>query len=469
MKNIFLLVSLNLLLVSCTHQPARMITPERSTANTGLFFESDFKELALITDFEKVFSQAESENPEKVTGIFRYQINEKIWQIPVEVSVRGNTSRYDCKFKKLALDFKKSLAVGTPLEGLTKLRLNTHCDEKDGYTEMGRVTGKRGPLRESVVYDLQKAMDLPSFLKKSAQINYYQTGQEKLLTKQSVLFLESKKNMSQRLNAEIQEEEDVADQEVAVDELQQKHRARQTLKALLFNVMIGNNDFSLQLKDLNGQRHYNMIAPPPSGLWNMLLIKYASGEIAVSPTDFDVANAVRQTAFMSFPSTKTVSQCTQPICESQFADLQKWRAFFSAADFAHVQQEFEQRKDNMLRLIQNSSELNAQEKAFLQAQIQSFLVTLKSHLRTPVLLTATPLYYDKDLKNACGQESPTDKYVIKTVPGMPVKIIETQGNAVKIWLLDTRDRSLNHPDTSQNCADNPMWIPRQSVITSEWP
>ncbi|MFN7904370.1 MAG: hypothetical protein ACK5P5_04245, partial [Pseudobdellovibrionaceae bacterium] len=105
----------------------------------------------LETDFTSLFAENASEegNEKVMPGIFRFQIGEQQWIYPVEVSVRGNSSKHDCSFKKLSLKIGKK--ADGPLAGISKLRLNTHCSDQPGYTEMGRITGPAGPIREGAV------------------------------------------------------------------------------------------------------------------------------------------------------------------------------------------------------------------------------------------------------------------------------------------------------------------------------
>lgn len=99
--------------------------------------------------------------------------------LDLRVYIRGESSKNDCPFPKLKLDFSgKDQLKKTPFKGHGKLRLNTHCGPGDASARsgMGRVMNGVGPVREELTYRLIRGMGIPTYLTRVAQIHYTDTG-----------------------------------------------------------------------------------------------------------------------------------------------------------------------------------------------------------------------------------------------------------------------------------------------------
>ncbi|MFN7904284.1 MAG: hypothetical protein ACK5P5_03785, partial [Pseudobdellovibrionaceae bacterium] len=354
-----------------------------------------------------------------------------------------------------------------PLAGISKLRLNTHCSDQPGYTEMGRITGPAGPIREGAVYDWMRVMGFSTYLSKTASITYKDSSSQRL-TESFVLFLESKKDLGRRLGGKALEEEDLEDQVVFLDRLTETSRNEQTLKALLFNALIGNIDYSLQLTDLEGERHYNPISPP-SGMWNMVAVDYDSA-ISIVPTDFDVSGIVVQRPEFSDEITKAISGCPTIRCEFPFSHIQKWRSFFTASIFASVARDYQNKEADLKSALEQNRNLGTNEKIYFQQNLEAFLEVLNRRVSVPVITASTNTFKDPDLKTVCGKENPEEGYDIKAPAGLPVKVLRTNAKSKQVLLLDTRDRVLNHPDGvgSGSCGGN-VFLPTNVPISTAWP
>ena len=428
------------------------------------FFLKPLQNVSLETDFTALFSDSSPELKELVLpGTFRFELGGDQWTYKVEVSVRGNTSKYDCSFKKLALKVDKK-SKG-PLEGTSKLRINTHCsDNMQGYTEMGRVAGPAGPVREGAVYDWMRVLGLSTFLSTVTPITYKDLS-NKQTTQSFALILESKKDLGLRLGGKALEEEDLEDQEAFLDRASVIAKSNVTLKGLLFNALVGNADFSLQLKDLEGERHYNPITPP-SGMWNMLALVYAN-TINIVPTDFDVSGVVVQKQVSSDPIIKRISGCLTGLCEFQFSHLQKWRSFFSPSLFATASREMESKIAELKEVVAQNKYLNPVEKKYFSESVDSFVDVLRMHNNVPVITNSTRVFLDAEMQIICGMENVEDGYVITAPAGLPVKLLATHSKSIKVLLLDTRDGVLINPGGGS--CDGEVFLPKETSITADWP
>jgi hypothetical protein len=453
-------------LFSATHiLGAILLFFQSYTHASGDFFSKTLQKVRLDSDFSTLFREDFLEAKGfSLPGVLHLQVEGQEWEYDVEVSVRGNTSKYDCSFKKLSLKVDKK-AKG-PLVGVSKVRINTHCsDNRSGYTDMGRVAGPTGPIREGAVYDWMRALNLPTYLSVVTPIIYTDTGTKKI-TQSFALVLESKKDLEYRLQGtKVFEEEDIEDQEAFLDRASEIAKNKTTIKGLLFNAMIGNADFSLQLKDFKGERHYNPITPP-SGMWNMLALDDTKS-IRFVPTDFDVSGAVVQKQTLSDPVIKAISGCQTGFCEFQFSQIQKWRSFFSKAEFALAAQEIQAKSAALKSVINENSNLSLEEKEFFIEYANTFLNLLREYSTIPVITKATRLFLDSELKTACGMENADDGYVINAPAGLPIQLVAKHSKSIQVLLLDTRDGVLSNPDGGS--CDGEVFLPKEMLISNDWP
>lgn len=99
--------------------------------------------------------------------------------LDLRVYVRGESSKNDCPFPKLKIDFTdKEQLKKTPFKGHGKFRLNTHCGPGDASarSQMGRVMNGVGPVREELTYRLIRAAGIPTYRTRVLSIRYDDTA-----------------------------------------------------------------------------------------------------------------------------------------------------------------------------------------------------------------------------------------------------------------------------------------------------
>ncbi len=104
--------------------------------------------------------------------------------VDLRVFVRGESSKDDCPFTKLKLDFDdKDQLKNTPFKGHGKMRLNTHCGPGDASARsgMGRVFNGVGPVREELTYRLVRAASIPTYGTRVVAIHYDDTADKSQL------------------------------------------------------------------------------------------------------------------------------------------------------------------------------------------------------------------------------------------------------------------------------------------------
>ena len=192
--------------------------------------------------------------------------------LDVKVRQRGNYRRQRdiCKFPPLRLNFGKKSVKGTVFEGQDKLKLVTHCGDRDSF--------EQNVFKEYLAYRILSLFTEESFRVRLLEITYEDTA-GKRSTKRHGFVIEDVDAMAKRLGAK-----HVKPPEVEGDQLAQPAA---TVVAV-YQYFIGNTDYSLiRAKDGDTCCH------------NVKLIQYAADVFTAVPYDYDMAGIV--SAAYAFP------------------------------------------------------------------------------------------------------------------------------------------------------------------------
>jgi hypothetical protein len=469
-------------------------------AAEGNFFSNAVNNIELSFDDTELFANVAEGGPEEfaVPGSMAWIENGVPKSIAVEVRVRGQTSREDCTFPKIEVDYKKAAVVGTMFEGLSKIRLNTHCGEPSEemtHTEIGRVLGEVGPTREAVAYQLLEVLELNSFRTKLIDVRYNLSSSRVLQRK--ALALESKKNMLKRLGPgtlfkqlpgdsgefDIDGENPFAALENWTEELLNRAPRDHLLRVVLFHALIGNGDYSVGIKDLLGLDRHFMITPI-SPFWNTPLFLNPQLESELLPADFDVALATTQPGVEGFePDWMKLAGCANYYCIYQFISVQKWRSFFTREAFAEALNFFKSKRSELAKVIKKQTHLTSDEKKIFNQHLDGLIQNIENMYSFKVIASnGIKVYENPDIVStpACGDEDPESKFGLELPVGTPVFEVEPTAaeksalsklkkKAIKVRAIEVRDRSMWTPDTYKNCIENEVWIDADALITAAWP
>ena len=101
----------------------------------------------------------------------------------VKITTRGHTSlrESECSFPKLKLDFAGSRVEGTLFDGVSALKIGTHCSDKPDAPggKYGRWPNEKTAHREAFVYRLLETMAIPSLKARPARLTYVESGSGK--------------------------------------------------------------------------------------------------------------------------------------------------------------------------------------------------------------------------------------------------------------------------------------------------
>jgi hypothetical protein len=150
--------------------------------------------------------------------------------IPVQLGTRGNLrlNRRTCAFVPLRVDFPKQEAKGTVFERQGSLKLVTHCQNDDDHDQ--RVLG------EALAYRIANTLTPASFRVRLARATYLEASSGKTVATRWAMFIEDADDVARRMLGRIAPIEKKVFSDIHL---------RSLLRLSVFQVMIGNTDYSI--------------------------------------------------------------------------------------------------------------------------------------------------------------------------------------------------------------------------------
>lgn len=254
----------------------------------------------------------------------------------MEVRTRGRfrLNDYVCSFPPLRLDFPSDAVVGSALEGLDKVKLVTHCQDKDPY--------EQNVLEEYLAYRIYGLLTEVGFRVQLALITYRDiTGEEDDVSHVAFL-IEDEEALAQRLSGEILE----------VEQANPNHFVpRQAGLMYLFQYLIGNTDWSIV------QSH------------NVKNLRIGGGYYPI-PFDFDFSGFVD--ASYAGPSPLLTRWITK------VRDRHFWGICSDEIDYPALFSHFNQQREAILELIRNQAGLKAWNRQLATRYVESFYAIINS-------------------------------------------------------------------------------------------
>ena len=372
------------------------------------------------------------------------------------LSVRGNTSRRECPFPKLKLEFDHR-SEGGPFARLHTVRIGTHCGDVPGEqltADFGRLPNEHSPWREGLVYRMLHAAGVLTSRARPARITYIDTSANGTIVpsplSRNALIVEDDDDLKQRLDATARIEP--ADFTSARD----LFNAADTARVAFGEAMIGNFDWCLQLTP---DDHYRCDARKK--LWNVVALRVGNGALPVLQ-DFDLAGTVtgRHIWFdRVFPRRFTDS----PIDTEVIAQVQRTRSLFPRALLDATRQAFLSRRADVERAIA-TAKVDAHGAGLARAYAGAFynaIGTDRDFYRPVVARAGVRIFTTADgATQACGTG--------ETVPiGTPFQELRRDADRAQVQLLDVMWRWAP-PTECEPVHAHPVWIDASS-ISSDYP
>lgn len=285
-------------LTGCEPDPGQGPAPDPDTADEGgaipkLYQADTVLKLDLSAPFTLINQFGSFDEFDGVLGV-----NGK--KIAVKVTSRGNTSRFECSFRKLEVSIvDEASTMGTAFDGVGSFKIGTHCApqslvigeelEEGSLTQLGRLVSDVAPLRERFLYEIYEQLTPFSHLTRRASIRYHDTApgaSTKAITRPAFL-LERFKHVRKRHGGV-----ELAPEQVAThDDVDADHLALD----FLYQILILNTDWQVGDLVLTGKAETGEGGlEGPRNLWNhhAMELPETAGKPGLRipvPNDFDIA------------------------------------------------------------------------------------------------------------------------------------------------------------------------------------
>jgi len=196
----------------------------------SLFTSNELLEFKLEANWDELNGDRDQESPERAGQVLWTNSEGQEVVIPIQVKTRGifRLQRSTCAFPPLRLDFPSEGTEGTVFQGQDKIKLVTHCRDRDDY--------EQNVLEEYLAYRIYNLLTDISFRVRPARITYVDSrGKDDPVTRMAFL-IEEDEAMAARLNGMILEVPSAPQSQFQQD---------QASLMYLFQFMIGNTDWSM--------------------------------------------------------------------------------------------------------------------------------------------------------------------------------------------------------------------------------
>jgi len=157
-------------------------------------------EFEIKTDFEKLFSTEESDQP-RIEGTLSYNQNQNKIELPVSIKTRGKSRFAFCKYKPMDIKFTSTID-STIFNGLKKFYLTTHCGNMDGDQWIFKGSAyehKNRLLSEYYIYSMLEELETTTNSVSLCRIKYIDKNDE-LLAEEFGFIIEPYSNVAKRCN-----------------------------------------------------------------------------------------------------------------------------------------------------------------------------------------------------------------------------------------------------------------------------
>jgi hypothetical protein len=326
----------------------------------------------------------------------------------IEVRLRGQTSLSECSFPKMKIRFTEDVR-GTVFDGLaagpdhaSTLKIGTHCRTEATPSELGRVVGDRGPVREAFAYAALAVLGVPTHKVRLAAVTYVDTTNVPRRELHSAFLLEDDDTLVERYGA-AQLFEDDDEVEVRVDRIGSGHLARH----MLGEDLVGNWDWFIDRGVMGFSLHNVQLARRTSDRGVLdIVVAHDLDLSSVVTARFDAASVDR--LFVPGYHEADGAALRQAVRNVQATRVRD--ASFTDSGLEGVAAGFRRRRDALAGLVERWP-FDAESRALARAHVDAFYRALE-----PALL-ARPASAREIRPDGCGGA---------VAAGTPVTILETR-------------------------------------------
>ena len=327
------------LLLSCIALATIFSSATAQDQELGMLFQaSNPIHIQLSMDMRAVLRDV-GDKPSKHRAVLSYTSDDgDTLKFPLKIRPRGHFRKdpMNCNFPPLLLDFAKTTLKGTVFEGQNKIKLVTHCNNRNDLYE-------QNVLEEYLAYKMYNLLTEESFKVRLVKITYIDNAGRRDPIEKVGFLIEDEKQMALRNHCEIMDSKFV----------HQERTERHKITVLsVFQYMIGNTDWSTRSE---------------TGPHNIVLIRQKSGAIPVAvPYDFDWSGMVNSP--YAIPS---------PILNIDNVRTRLFRGYCrSENEFQAAFDAFLQLKEDLYRTCREVPYLDPKQLSDIEKYIDDFFETL---------------------------------------------------------------------------------------------
>jgi hypothetical protein len=379
-----------------------------------------------------------------VTGTLSYT-DPKVGEVRlsnVEVSGRGHTSfnNGQCDFPKLKLKFPavKGPPPGSLFDGVTTVKVNTHCGEgtDDVLSPIwGRLQNEHSPIREAFVFRLLETLRVPSLKARPVQITYVdvkttrtaQRGAAGVVAKPSTLvrnamFLEDAHQAESRFGANGQYTESTFGSADA------RFAPADSAGLAFAEALIGNFDWCVRFFPNDTYR-----CDGRHRLWNVLALKRPNASALPMPYDFDLAGMVTgHHRWFDRVFNPAFAPGASEAALEVLGQLQRTRSLFTRAQLDAARAEFVRHKPDAYAVLA-VAQLDDAGRRHAAAYLDAFYAVIESDERfylPAVVADNTQIYLDARRSRRACANAVAPRGTVVSAP------LETRGEMQAVLILD---------------------------------
>ena len=299
-----------------------------------LFASNEILELRIEANFNKIHKERKAKSKAYPATLRMVDADGTEQELGLKIKTRGifRLKRSTCPDPPLRLDFPKSELEGTVFDGQNKLKLVTHCRDRDDY--------EQNTLQEYLIYRTYNLLSDKSFRVRLARITYVDSrGNDDDMVRYGFL-IEDEDAMASRIGGKI-----VKAREAPWSLLSDEESALVSV----FQYMVGNTDWSLQF------------------FHNIKLVQLATGAYVPVPYDFDWAGLVE--APYAVPNSQFGTRSVRD---------RVYRGFCRpAVDFGLIYAQFQEDREAILSLFADQRGLSRRNRERSARYLGGFFRTLE--------------------------------------------------------------------------------------------
>ncbi len=302
----------------------------QSTRPTELFASDSVLRFTLSADFDQLRGDRSQESEERPAILRIRGVEGEMVEFPLKLRTRGRyrLQRNICSFPPLRLNLQESQPRGTVFDGQDKLKLVTHCHDRESY--------EQNVLEEYLAYRIYNQLTPASFLVRPVEITYLDSsGESGSITKMGFL-IEDEEQLAARIGGTYL---DIPGARATAFEPQQMGTM------FLFQYMIGNIDWSTA----NSQ--------------NLKVYRVGADHFAV-PYDFDWSGLVDSPYAGPSPVTERLHESVR---ERLYLGV-----CWNEIDYSRVFSLFEERKASILDMVKEVPGLSESNSRLAAAYLEEF-------------------------------------------------------------------------------------------------